>query len=64
MQLQAHRYMLSIFLLFFFSLEMFAQQLTVKGVVKDATGESIIGASVLVKVRRMVRLPISMAILS
>lgn len=49
MQLQAHRYMLSIFLLFFFSLEMFAQQLTVKGVVKDATGESIIGASVLVK---------------
>ena len=49
MQLQAHRYMLSIFLLFFFLLEMFAQQLTVKGVVKDATGESIIGASVLVK---------------
>lgn len=49
MQLQAHRYMLSIFLLFFFWLEMFAQQLTVKGVVKDATGESIIGASVLVK---------------
>lgn len=49
MQLQAHRYMLSIFLLLFFSLEMFAQQLTVKGVVKDATGESIIGASVLVK---------------
>lgn len=49
MQLQAHRYMLSIFLLFFFSLEMFAQQLTVRGVVKDATGESIIGASVLVK---------------
>lgn len=49
MQLQVHRYMLSIFLLFFLSLEMFAQQLTVKGVVKDATGESIIGASVLVK---------------
>ncbi len=49
MQLQAHRYMLSIFLLFFFSLEIFAQQLTVRGVVKDATGESIIGASVLVK---------------
>ncbi|MDO4181263.1 MAG: TonB-dependent receptor [Bacteroidales bacterium] len=49
MQLQAHRYMLSIFLLFFFSLGMFAQQLTVTGVVKDATGEAVIGASVLVK---------------
>ena len=49
MQLQAHRYMLSIFLLFFFTLGMFAQQLTVTGVVKDATGEPVIGASVLVK---------------
>lgn len=49
MQSQAHRYMLSIFLLFFFTLGMFAQQLTVTGVVKDATGEPVIGASVLVK---------------
>ncbi|MEB3373398.1 carboxypeptidase-like regulatory domain-containing protein [Bacteroides sp. CR5/BHMF/2] len=36
-------------LLFFFSIGMFAQQQTVKGVVKDVTGEPIIGASVLVK---------------
>ena len=35
-------------LLFFFSIGMFAQQ-TVKGIVKDVTGEPIIGASVLVK---------------
>lgn len=36
-------------LLFFFSIGVFAQQLTVKGIVKDETGEPIIGASVLVK---------------
>lgn len=36
-------------LLFFFSIGMFAQQLTVKGIVKDETGEPIIGASVLEK---------------
>lgn len=47
---QAFRYMLSVgCLLFFFSIGMFAQQQTVKGVVKDVTGEPIIGASVLVK---------------
>ncbi|WP_195655149.1 SusC/RagA family TonB-linked outer membrane protein [Bacteroides sp. 1001136B_160425_E2] len=46
---QAFRYMLSVgCLLFFFSIGMFAQQ-TVKGIVKDVTGEPIIGASVLVK---------------
>ncbi len=36
-------------LLFFFSVGMLAQQMSVKGVVKDAAGEPIIGASVLVK---------------
>lgn len=36
-------------LLFFFSVGMFAQQITVKGNVKDVTGEPVIGASVLVK---------------
>ncbi len=47
---RASRYYLSILcLLFFFSASMVAQQLTVKGVVKDATGEPVIGASVLVK---------------
>lgn len=47
---QAFRYMLSVgCLLFFFSIGMFAQQQTVKGVVKDVTSEPIIGASVLVK---------------
>ena len=46
---QAFRYMLSVgCLLFFFSIGMFAQQ-TVKGIVKDVTGEPIISASVLVK---------------
>lgn len=46
---QAFRYMLSVgCLLFFFSIGVFAQQ-TVKGKVKDVTGEPIIGASVLVK---------------
>ena len=49
-QAQAVRYTLSVWcLLFFFSFGMFAQQLTVKGNVKDATGEPVIGASVLVK---------------
>ena len=49
-QAQAVRYTLSVWcLLFFFSIGMFAQQLTVKGNVKDATGEPVIGASVLVK---------------
>ncbi len=36
-------------LMLFFSLESFAQQLTVKGIVKDVSGEPVIGASVLVK---------------
>lgn len=49
-QRQTLRYLLSAWcLLFFFSIEMFAQQITVKGNVKDVTGEPIIGASVLVK---------------
>ena len=36
-------------LMFFFSLGAFAQQLTVKGIVKDVSGEPIIGASIVVK---------------
>ena len=48
-QTQVFRCLLSVALLFFFSVGMFAQQLTVKGVVKDAAGEPVIGASVLVK---------------
>lgn len=36
-------------LMFFFLLGAFAQQLTVKGIVKDVSGEPIIGASVVVK---------------
>lgn len=47
---QAFRYTLSMgCLLFFFSIGVFAQQLSVKGNVKDVTGEPLIGASVLVK---------------
>lgn len=49
-QKQALRYVFIAWgLLFFFSVGMFAQQITVKGSVKDATGEPVIGASVLVK---------------
>ena len=33
----------------FLSLDAFAQQMTVKGIVKDTTGEPIIGANVVVK---------------
>lgn len=40
--------LLMVCLLFVFSVSAVAQQITVKGVVKDATGEPIIGASVLV----------------
>ncbi len=36
-------------LLLFFSIETFAQQLTVKGIVKDVNGDAVIGASVLLK---------------
>lgn len=47
---QAIGYVLSVYcLLFFFSIGMFAQQIRVKGNVKDASGEPVIGASVLVK---------------
>lgn len=47
---QAFRFAVSAcYLLFFFSIGVFAQQLTVKGNVKDATGEPIIGASVSIK---------------
>ena len=49
-QLQAVRYVVAIWgLLFFFSFSLYAQKLNVTGNVKDATGETIIGASVLVK---------------
>ena len=41
----------------FLSLDAFAQQMTVKGIVKDTTGEPIIGANVVVTVQ----LPISKA---
>lgn len=40
--------MLFMCLLFLFSLETFAQKLTVKGIVKDVFGEAVIGATVLV----------------
>ena len=43
------RCLLSVALMFFFSIGLFAQELTVKGVVKDVAGEPIIGASVVVK---------------
>ncbi len=43
------RCLLSVALMFFFSVGMFAQSITVKGVVKDVTGDPIIGASVLEK---------------
>ena len=43
------RCLLSVALMFFFSVGMFAQQLTVKGVVKDVAGEPVIGASILAK---------------
>ena len=41
--------MLSVCLMLFLAVSVFAQQVTVKGNVKDAAGEPIIGASVLVK---------------
>ena len=43
------RCLLSVALMFFFSIGMFAQSMTVKGVVKDDAGDPVIGASVLVK---------------
>lgn len=43
---QTKKVMLSVYLLFLFSLGAFAQNLTVKGVVKDVSGEGIIGATV------------------
>ena len=43
------RCLLSVALMFFFSVGMFAQSITVKGVVKDVAGDPIIGASVVVK---------------
>lgn len=49
-QSQAVRYVVAVWgLLFFFSFSLYAQKLNVTGNVKDATGETIIGASVLVK---------------
>lgn len=49
-QLQAVRYAVAVWsLLFIFSFSLYAQQLNVTGNVKDASGETIIGASVLVK---------------
>ena len=38
----------------FLSIDAFAQQMTVKGLVKDTTGEPIIGANVVVKGKPMV----------
>ena len=43
------RCLLSVALMFFFSIGMFAQSMTVKGVVKDDAGDPVIGAIVLVK---------------
>lgn len=49
-RIQVVRYAVAIWsLLFFFSFSLFAQKLSVTGNVKDVTGETIIGASVLVK---------------
>lgn len=45
----------------FLSLDAFAQQMTVKGIVKDTTGEPIIGANVVVKGSSNGQLPISKA---
>ena len=45
----------------FLSVNTFAQQIVVKGIVKDTTGEPIIGANVIVKERLMVPSPILMA---
>lgn len=45
------------------SVQAFAQGITVKGVVKDNTGEPVIGANVLVKTLPMVLLPTLMVIL-
>ena len=47
----------------FLSLGAFAQQVSVKGHVKDATGEPVIGANVLVKELPTVPLPIWMVTL-
>lgn len=45
----------------FLSVGAFAQQITVKGMVKDATGEPVIGANVVVKGTTPEQLPILMA---
>ena len=47
-QNRTRKVMLFMCLLFLFSLETFAQNLTVKGIVKDVFGEAVIGATVLV----------------
>ena len=47
--LKVWRTMLTVLFGLLLSVNAFAQQLTVKGVVKDQTGEPIIGANVLVK---------------
>ena len=43
----------------FFALSSYAQQMAVKGHVKDTTGEPVIGANVIVKGTTTVQLPIS-----
>lgn len=48
-QVHVGRFLSVLTLLFLFSIGVFAQQTTVKGTVKDAAGEPVIGASVLVK---------------
>ena len=55
--------MLSFGILMVIAMTLFAQVKNVSGVVLDKKGESIIGASVLVKVLLMVRLPILTVIL-
>lgn len=53
------RVILSILIGLFLSCNVFAQDVTIKGNVKDAKGEPIIGASILEKELRMELLPIS-----
>lgn len=53
------RVILSILIGLFLSYNVFAQDVTIKGNVKDAKGEPIIGASILEKELRMELLPIS-----
>ena len=55
---RAHR-VLALLLGLFLCMSTYAQTITVKGLVKDATGETVIGANVLEKEQPMVLSPIS-----